>query len=167
MPIKDLIPWGRKRSKAKVPVKVTEQALATQPVDFDRARESCSPWRGLAPLGALSDRWDLFGPRMDMVETRGALRLSVEGPGMGADDIDVHLLGNRLVITEEKRREEEGGGHQTYYLRRSQESFRRSVNLPCPVNADNAEARLSRGLLTISLPKEGTSGRKRIAVGRP
>jgi HSP20 family protein len=100
---------------------------------------------------------------MDMVEDSEGFRVTIEVPGMDREDIDVTLSGDRLTVRGEKREEEEHRSGRSYRLQRSIEGFRRSVVLPCDIDAHEVEAALRRGVLTIRLPKaEGARGIRRI-----
>lgn len=164
MSIADLIPWRRKKRKTKVPVRVKrhpERALELE----KRRSDDFSRWFGLAPFGAFGGQVGIFGPRMDMVEDDEQFKVTVEVPGMDSDEIDVTLSQDRLLIRGKKREEKERRSRNTYYARRAYSAFRRSVLLPCPVKADESEASLRRGVLTIDLPKvDGSRNRKRIPV---
>jgi HSP20 family protein len=163
--ISDLIPWRRRKKKTKVPVKVEERPVPVAEHGSLCPPDELSPWFGLAPFGAFGGWAEVFGPRMDMLEDSDGFTLTIEVPGMDNDDIDVMLSQGRLTVRGERRGEEEHRGRNAYALHRSREAFRRSVVLPCRVDADAAEATLGRGVLIISLPKaEGRRGRRRISI---
>ncbi|MGD2144478.1 MAG: Hsp20/alpha crystallin family protein [Anaerolineae bacterium] len=166
MPITDLLPWKRPK-KTRVPVKVGDQPDRVAVRDAEGLPSECSRWLGLSPFGAFGGRWGAFSPRMDMVEHKGGFTVTVEVPGMGRDDIHVTLSEHRLTVRGQKREEQEHRGQRSFHLRSGRTAFRRSILLPCPIEADEAEASLARGLLTISLPKaEGPGGPRRIPVRR-
>jgi HSP20 family protein len=164
MKITDLIPWKRKK-RTKVPVRVVKQPVQALDRAERRRSDELARWFGLAPLGVLGDRWEMLGPRMDMVEDDEGFRVTVEVPGMDEEDIDVALAADRLTIRGERREEKVRRGPNAYGLRRSYERFQRSIVLPCPVDAERVEATLRRGVLTVRLPRtEGGGGRRRIPV---
>lgn len=153
MPIKDLMPWGRKKRKTRIPVKVRKQPVGIIDQNAARPSDEFSRWVGLAPFGVFGGWAGIFGPRLDMVENSEGFKVTVELPGMDKDDVKVTLSEGRLVIQGEKREEKEHRGRDVYRVRRSQEAFRRSIILPCRVDPDGVEATLKQGLLAISLPK--------------
>lgn len=164
MSITDLIPWRRKKRKTKVPVRVERQPGRASELEKRRS-DDFSHWFGLAPFGAFGGQVGIFGPRMDMVENDERFKVTIEVPGMDSDEIDVMLSQDRLLIQGKKHDEKERRSRDAYYARRAHSAFRRSVLLPCPVKADEAEASLRRGVLTINLPKiNGSRGCKRIPV---
>jgi len=91
-------------------------------------------------------------------------KVTIEVPGMTQDDVDVTLSGKRLILRGEKQEEEELRGRSTYGLRRSEQAFRRSIDLPCQINADQVEASLRNGVLTVTLPKADHARRRRRIV---
>jgi len=156
MPIADLIPWRKKR-KTKIPVKVREQPVRFRDREAGRPSDEFARWFGLAPFGVFGGWSGLFGPRLDMVEDSQRFEVTMELPGMDKEDVDVTLSEGRLTIRGEKREEKEHRSRRAYRFRRSREAFRRSIILPCAVDAEGVEATLRQGVLTINLPKvEGT-----------
>jgi len=164
MAITDLIPW--KREEKKVPVRREEERpIDVLQQDMNRLFDEFFRGFGLAPFGALGERWDIFSPRVDVVEGDEQIEISVELPGMDEKDIDVSLSRDVLTISGEKREEEERKGENYYHVERSYGSFRRSIPLPCEINADKAEAAFKKGVLTITLPKTAKAQAcKRISV---
>jgi len=95
-----------------------------------------------------------WAPPMDIFEEPDRYRVRVEVPGMGADDIEVSILGNLLTIkgckatvpalTEEPR------------MLRSEcryGSFSRKFELPSEVQEDAVSATCKNGVLELAIPK--------------
>jgi HSP20 family protein len=119
----------------------------------------------LAPFGAFREEWDVFNPRVDVVETDKEINLSVELPGLEEKDIDVRLSQNVLTISGQKRQVKEEKGHNYLHAERSYGSFRRSIPLSCKVDANKTDAVFHNGVLTVTLPKvEKVEARKKIAI---
>ena len=75
-------------------------------------------------------------------------------PGFSQDDIDIDVADDMITITGSIKEEKEDGKEAGYIRREyNQQSFTRTVGLPVTVNSDAAEAKLSHGILTITLPK--------------
>jgi HSP20 family protein len=100
---------------------------------------------GLAPFGTARERWDLFTPRVDMVESDQEITVSVEPPRLEEKDVDVSLSRDVLTICGEKRREREDQGRNYYYAERSCGASPRAIPLPASVNASGAEAPSAMG----------------------
>lgn len=92
-------------------------------------------------------------PAMNVSETDRDIRIEVELPGVGENDVSVELVDNMLTIRGEKKVEREEGD-QSYHVReRSYGTFARSIQLPFAVSPDQVQASFNNGVLTISIPK--------------
>jgi HSP20 family protein len=160
MPIADLIHWKRKEpvSLEKEPeLQIEEHPLTTLREAVDDLFDDFFGESGLGSLGRPRGGWEAFDPQIDAVESDEDIRVSVELPGMDEKDIDVTVSRDTLTIGGNKRQEEREEGHNYYHAERSYGSFRRSVPLPCEVDASRADAVFRKGLLTITLPKVARS----------
>lgn len=160
MPITDLVPW-RRRKKTRVPIKVRDQSVRALEGEAGSPADEWCRWLGLAPFGVFGRWWGVFGPRMDMVEYEDGFRVIIDVPGMDKDDIRVTLSGERLTVRGNKQEGEVDRTRRHDRVRSRRSAFRRSILLPCPIEAEDAEASLSRGVLTISLPKAERGRHKR------
>src|ERR1700677_5323827 len=101
-------------------------------------------------------------PAADVVETDSAYVIEVELPGVRREDVDVNLNGNELVVTGDvKERKREG------LLRRRTRrigNFEYRVTLPGDFRADDVEASLAHGVLTVQVPKAQTTKHSKIEV---
>jgi len=93
-------------------------------------------------------------PAIEVAEDDKAYKVTAEMPGMEEKDIDVTVTGDMLVIKGEKRQESEQKDKNYHMTERSYGSFRRSFALPEAVDRDNIAADLSKGVLTVTLPKK-------------
>ena len=168
MAITDRIPWKHKESERQP----EERGLATRQDSFLTFQQQMNQvfdkffegW-GMEPYGASLETGALFSPRVDVAETDGEIKVSLELPGLKEEDIDVSLSRDVLTIRGEKRREEEEKGRNYYRSERSFGSFQRSVPLPAPVDAAKTEAVYRKGVLTVTLPKARVAeDRKQITV---
>ena len=91
---------------------------------------------------------------VDFVETPESYVLKADAPGMDKGDIKLEVRGNRMTLSGERKEEkrEEEGGFTRY--ERSQERFSRSVQLPKNADAENIQASLERGVLSVTIPKK-------------
>ncbi len=92
-------------------------------------------------------------PAIDVAEKDDAILVRAEVPGCKADDVDISVYNNTLIISGEKKetREEKDKGY--YYSESSYGSFRRDVTLPAEVDTARVEATCKDGVLNITLPK--------------
>lgn len=95
----------------------------------------------------------LAGPRINVEETDGEIRLTAELPGVSEKDVQVTLDGDLLVIAGEKKEEHEENQGSLRIVERAFGRFRRAVRLPFMPNPDEVQARFRDGILTIAVPK--------------
>jgi HSP20 family protein len=90
---------------------------------------------------------------VDMYETDDSVVVKSAIPGVKADEIDVSITGDTLTVKAETKKEEEV--KRENYLRRERRfgSYCRSVTLPGGLEADQAEADYTDGILTLTFPK--------------
>jgi HSP20 family protein len=162
--MRDLIPWARGREL--VPGRrETEHPLVTFQRDVDRLFEDF--WRSIdLPMFGRSERWGMFAPRTDVSEDEKEIRVTVELPGLDERDVEVLMTDNMLVIKGEKKAEREEKGRDLRYAERCYGAFQRSIPIDAEIMTDKVEARFSKGLLTVVLPKteEAQKAFKRIPI---
>jgi HSP20 family protein len=90
---------------------------------------------------------------VDMYETDESVVVQTAVPGVSAEDIEVAVTGDTLTIKAETKEEEEISRES--YLRRERRfgSYCRSVTLPGGLEAENAAADYTDGVLTLTFPK--------------
>jgi HSP20 family protein len=102
-------------------------------------------------------------PPVDLYETDGAFVLTAELPGLSRDHIEIHAEESRIVI-----RGERASGHvpceQYHRVERGHGRFSRAFMLPEPIDVDAVNADFKDGLLTLTMPKVGGRGARRIDV---
>jgi HSP20 family protein len=103
-----------------------------------------------------------FAPSFEVKETKNAYLFKADMPGVKEGDLDVSLSGNRLTISGRREEERRDEGDRYYTYERSYGSFSRSFTLPEGTNADNIEAELKDGVLTLTVPKKPDVQPKRI-----
>jgi HSP20 family protein len=97
-----------------------------------------------------------WAPSVDVFESRGKLTIVAEVPGLGPESLRVTFRDRHLVLTGERRERRPaagGGGASFLCMERPQGRFTRVVVLDMPVDVREAEARLSGGLLTVTVPR--------------
>ncbi len=112
------------------------------------------------PASAMGTYW----PAVDVSEREDDLLVRAELPGMTAEDIDIEVQGNALMIRGEKKDESEESGERYHYVERRSGSFQRMIQLPNEVDPDQIDANYKDGVLTVTLPKSEAAKPKRIAV---
>ncbi len=162
MQIKDLIPWARKNDAPAG--KTGDNPVAALQRDMNEAVEKF--WNRFGQgLNGFDWPWG-SEPRSDVVETKDAIEVSIELPGMDMKDIEVNVTDDMLTIKGEKKieRSEEKKGY--YLSERSYGAIYRTIPLPPGVDGEKADASFRNGVLTIKLPQtpEAQAKVKRIEV---
>jgi HSP20 family protein len=105
---------------------------------------------------------DGFVPQADVEETEDSYLIDMDLPGVDRDDVDIEVVGRRLVVTGERKEKERVGllRRQTRTIGR----FRYEVSLPDQVNEDGIAAALTDGVLHLQVPKRQGERRRRIEV---
>jgi HSP20 family protein len=102
-------------------------------------------------------------PKTDMYEEKGHLVVKAELPGIGKEDVDITLEGDRLTIKAEKKGE--SAEDTTHHTReRYYGQYYRSVTLPYPVKEEKVSATMENGVLEIKLPKAEEVKAKKIEI---
>lgn len=153
----DLIPWRwgglRRFEPEERGFDVFRRELDSLHRNLDRAFDELwgeSPGGGLLP--ELWSQRDVV-PRLDVTEDDKAFHVTVELPGLDDKDVAVSLADRALTISGEKKAEKEDKDKDSYRRERAYGSFRRVLKIPADVDAARIEARFTKGVLSIDLPK--------------
>ena len=73
--------------------------------------------------------------------------------GVKLEDLDVEVTHDMVTLRGKRERQKEVSGSDYFYQELYWGAFSRSILLPQEVDADEAEATMKNGLLTIKLPK--------------
>ena len=96
-------------------------------------------------------------PAINVLETPKEFRVELVAPGMKREDFNIEINEEHdLVISMERKHEEEhGSSEESRYLRRefSYSKFEQTLILPDNVDEEKIQARMSDGVLTLSIPK--------------
>jgi HSP20 family protein len=122
--------------------------LSTMRKEMDRLFERF--WEGDFPqFPALGD----WVPALDVAETKDAVTVKCEIPGIDPKDIELSLQEQTLILKGEKKQETEEKDEHYYRAERAYGSFARAIRLPAPVDGSKVTATFKNGLLTVTLPK--------------
>jgi HSP20 family protein len=106
----------------------------------------------------------VWAPALDISERKDAYVVTVEVPGVDADDLDITLEDGLLTIQGERRFTSESSEQQYHRVERRYGSFRRSITLPAQVRAEAIEATFENGVLEVTVPKVEEAKPKKISV---
>jgi HSP20 family protein len=103
-------------------------------------------------------------PAVDVFDTKDAVVLKAELPGMKVDDIQIEVDDNVLTIKGERSFTEKVDEERYYRVERRYGSFQRSLALPQGVRADDIHAAYEDGVLEVTVPKSEAEKPRRIEV---
>jgi len=91
-------------------------------------------------------------PAIDLYQTNDDVVVKASLPGLKAEDVDITVTGETLILRGEFRQDNEQK-ETNYHLREQRYgSFERSILLPTDVEANKAKADFDNGILTITMP---------------
>jgi HSP20 family protein len=104
-------------------------------------------------------------PLADVYETPEGFVLQVELPGLGPDDVEVHVDAEGLVLRGERRMTSQARPEAFHRMERSYGAFSRSFRFTAEVDPARVTAHFHDGLLRLEVPKT-RSREARIRVER-
>jgi HSP20 family protein len=113
-----------------------------------------------SPIAGLSS--EMLAPKIDIAESKDAIDLAAELPGVDEKDVDVTLADGMLTIRGEKKskRDETDKEKNWHVVERSYGSFSRTISLPFDPDPAKVEAKFDKGVLHIHLPKPAEVAKK-------
>lgn len=102
------------------------------------------------PVGS---KMQAFKPQVDVSGNSDQYSVKLDLPGMSQDDVSIELHDHTLTITGEKESKAEKDDDQYYCVERSYGSFQRTLSLPEDAAADDIQAHMSDGVLTLTIPR--------------
>lgn len=147
-PTKDMVPS---------PQRNTMSVFAPLQREFNRFFDELG--EGFGALGQAQ-----FAPRMDVVETKSGLEVTVEAPGLTRDQIQVTADGDALTISGEKSTSSEKTEGTARLTERSFGRFSRSIYLPRSTDPAKISATMKDGVLKIEIPKRADAETKTIEI---
>ena len=146
-----------------------------------RPRRGLTSWRPFRELDELQRRFEDFLPSLpalrrfpfdngewipaiDMYEKDNKYMIKTELPGMKEEDVDVSVVGDRLIIKGEKKAESEVNEDDYYRSERAYGSFFRSIDIPGDADPDKVEANYEDGVLEVTMPKTQAAAPRKVTV---
>jgi len=105
---------------------------------------------------------------LDIAETKDAVEISAELPGVEESDVKVSIDGQSVVISGEKKSESERKDKAWHVVERSYGAFRRVVPLTFTPDAAKITATFDKGVLrvTVAKPPEMVATKVEIPIGK-
>jgi HSP20 family protein len=116
------------------------------------------------PQGSGRAETTAWAPALDISERKDAYLVTVELPGVEAEDLEITMEDGLLTIQGERQFTSESTEQQFHRIERRYGAFRRSITLPAQVQAEQIQASFDNGVLQIVVPKMEEAKPKRIQV---
>jgi len=94
-----------------------------------------------------------FLPPADVTVSDGDVVLTMDLPGLTAEDLQLEVLDGHLVVRGERRRPEVTEGTRWTHSERTFGAFERRLRLPDGVDPDRITASMDNGVLSLIVPK--------------
>ncbi len=107
----------------------------------------------VSPLTLRTYNGEASAPALDVHQTADEIVVTAALPGLKAEDVDITITGQTLVIRGEFKEDSDVGRDQYLYRERRFGTFQRQVQLPVRVQGDAANATFEDGVLRLSIPK--------------
>jgi len=120
----------------------------------------------LRTIGSKVAEW--FAPASDASALDDCYEINVELPGVSADDVDVAVHDNNLIVRGEKRFKREETGRSFFFSEREYGAFQRTFRLPPDADREKIDAAFSDGVLSLKIAKTSASKseEKKISIRR-
>jgi HSP20 family protein len=104
----------------------------------------------------------MLSPNIDVAESKDAIDVTAELPGVDEKDVDVTLADGMLIIRGEKKteRNEQDTDKNWHLVERSYGAFSRTIPLPFDPDPTQVEAKFDNGALRVHLPKPAEMAKK-------
>jgi len=127
---------------------------------FREVQKTFEDFSRRSPLSGFGS--DMLAPRIDIAESKDAIDLTAELPGVDEKDVDVTLADGVLTIRGEKKaeRDEKNKDKNWHVVERSYGSFSRTISLSFDPDSAKVEAKFDKGVLHVHLPKPAEVAKK-------
>jgi len=106
---------------------------------------------------------EALAPEVDLYDAGVAFEIRVDLPGVREEELEITVGGS--VVTIRGQRDPDGPRDESYLCcERPVGTFERAIELPVPVDAEQARATLSHGVLEVTVPKSPPAGVKKVPI---
>jgi HSP20 family protein len=107
-----------------------------------------------------------FVPAFEVKETADGFVLKADLPGVSEAELDIAVHDNVLTVSGTRRAEERKDGESYTLYERRFGAFSRSFALPDMADGERIEAKLDRGVLTLTIGKKTEAKPRKIALSK-
>jgi HSP20 family protein len=104
-----------------------------------------------------------IAPDVNIYETKDSYVLEAEMPGVSKEGLDITVEGNEITIVGRQASDTTAG--QPLFRERHRADYRRTFELDPVVDTTRIAARISQGVLSLTLPKAEKVKPRKISVG--
>jgi HSP20 family protein len=106
-------------------------------------------------------------PAADVYETSDGFVVLMDLPGLSAEEVEIHVDGERLVVHGERKPDATARAESFHRVERSYGVFTRVFQLTADVDPDKVTANFRDGLLRLDLPRQKARSAGRGRAERP
>lgn len=137
--------------------------------DWGRFGRAWDPWQELDRMSrAFSDLIPASTgrefPAVNVWANGDAATATMEVPGMDPKTVDISVAGKTITVRGSREPEKLQEGESYHRSERWYGSFSRSIDLPYMIDQEKVQARFSKGVLQITLPRAEADKPKKITV---
>lgn len=105
-----------------------------------------------------------WAPEWEVAELPDAYRVTVDLPGFSPDDLNIEVKDGKLTVSGKRESVKQSEEEKVHLQERRFGKFQRVIEFQEPVDQDAIGARMSNGVLNISIPKSQKAQAKKIQV---
>jgi HSP20 family protein len=105
-----------------------------------------------------------FAPPFEVKETTEAFVLKADLPGVAEEDLDIAVHNNVLSVSGSRPAEDRKEGETYALYERQFGSFTRAFSLPDMADGEKIDAKLDKGVLTLTIGKKAEARPRKIAL---
>lgn len=105
-----------------------------------------------------------FLPGVDVIENDKNYEINVMLPGMKKDEINIELEDGVLTVSGERKHESEQKNRKYHLIESRYGKFSRSFTLPRNINRDSVKAKMTDGILNITIEKDEKAVSRQIEI---
>ncbi len=134
--------------------------------DLDRFGSLVDPWRSLERVNRAADGFRSASefPAVNVWSDGDSSIVTAELAGIDPGRVDISVVGRSVTLRVSREPEESREGESFHRRERWYGQFSRSLDLPYMIDADKVEAKFSKGVLHLTLPRAVAERPKKIAI---
>lgn len=137
--------------------------------DWGRYGRVWDPWQELARMNRTfsditSNPAEREFPSVNVWAAGDEATVTIEVPGIDPKAVDISIAGKTLAVRGSREPEKTGEGESYHRNERWYGSFSRTIDMPYLIDQNKVQARFSRGVLQIALPRAEADKPKKITV---